>query len=76
MGGEGMDPSSGPTWRPRGVLVAHLIEHRKGVNRLAISRGGAFFVSASNDETVKVWYFEVGASDFRLLCEVAMKSIP
>lgn len=46
---------AGPAWRPRGVLTAHLNEHRAAVNRLAVARGGAFFASASNDETVKVW---------------------
>lgn len=47
--------SSIPPWRPRGVLVAHLYEHRKAVNQLAVAANGRFFVSASNDETVKVW---------------------
>eukprot|EP00798_Chlamydomonas_sp_ICE-L_P013060 gene13060-3672_t len=42
-------------WRPRGILVAHMMEHRKGVNQLALARNGSFFVSASNDETLKVW---------------------
>lgn len=46
---------AGPAWRPRGVLAAHLNEHRAAVNRLAVARGGTFFASASNDETVKVW---------------------
>jgi phosphoinositide-3-kinase regulatory subunit 4 len=35
--------------------VAHLAEHRRAVNQLAVANTGAFFVSASNDETVKVW---------------------
>ncbi|KAL4452504.1 hypothetical protein ABPG75_008166 [Micractinium tetrahymenae] len=42
-------------WYPRGVLVAHLAEHKKAVNRLAVAGCGAFFASASSDETVKVW---------------------
>lgn len=42
-------------WRPRGVLVAHLQEHRSAVNHLAISTDNSFFVSASDDSTVKVW---------------------
>ncbi|KAL5572531.1 hypothetical protein UlMin_022128 [Ulmus minor] len=46
-------PDSG--WRPRGVLVAHLQEHRSAVNDLAISTDHSFFVSASDDSTVKVW---------------------
>lgn len=43
------------TWRPRGVLAIHLVEHKKAVNRIAISSNGAFFVTASDDETAKVW---------------------
>ena len=35
--------------------MAHLAEHRRAVNQLAVAGSGAFFVSASNDETVKVW---------------------
>lgn len=46
-------PDSG--WRPRGVLVAHLQEHRSAVNEIAISHDHSFFVSASDDSTVKVW---------------------
>lgn len=46
-------PGSG--WRPRGVLVAHLQEHRSAVNDIAISTDHSFFVSASDDSTVKVW---------------------
>ncbi|EFN54741.1 hypothetical protein CHLNCDRAFT_134632 [Chlorella variabilis] len=58
-GGSGTDGGMGSQhvapWYPRGVLVAHLAEHRKCVNRLAVAGCGAFFVSASSDETVKVW---------------------
>lgn len=46
-------PDSG--WRPRGVLIAHLQEHRSAVNDIAISTDHSFFVSASDDSTVKVW---------------------
>ncbi|XP_024979474.1 serine/threonine-protein kinase VPS15-like isoform X1 [Cynara cardunculus var. scolymus] len=46
-------PDSG--WRPRGVLVAHLQEHRSAVNDIAISTDQSFFVTASDDSTVKVW---------------------
>ncbi|KAG9441768.1 hypothetical protein H6P81_017622 [Aristolochia fimbriata] len=42
-------------WRPRGVLVAHLQEHRSAVNDIAISNDHSFFVSASDDSTVKIW---------------------
>ncbi|KAK3010931.1 hypothetical protein RJ639_011989 [Escallonia herrerae] len=46
-------PDSG--WRPRGVLVAYLQEHGSAVNDIAISTDHSFFVSASEDCTVKVW---------------------
>ncbi|KAL9242324.1 hypothetical protein vseg_016337 [Gypsophila vaccaria] len=46
-------PDSG--WKPRGVLVAHLPEHRSAVNAIAVSTDHSFFVSASDDSTVKVW---------------------
>lgn len=46
-------PDSG--WRPRGILVAHLQEHRSAVNDIANSTDQSFFVSASDDCTVKVW---------------------
>ena len=52
-GGGGMS-SAGPAWRPRGVLLSHLAEHRKAVNGLAVAAWGAVVVSASDDETVKV----------------------
>lgn len=42
-------------WKPRGVLVAHLQEHRSAVNDISISNDHTFFVSASNDSTVKIW---------------------
>ena len=42
-------------WHPQGVLIAHLAEHRQGVNQLAVAANGLFFATASNDETVKVW---------------------
>ncbi|XP_057538324.1 serine/threonine-protein kinase VPS15 isoform X1 [Amaranthus tricolor] len=46
-------PDSG--WKPRGVLVAHLQEHRSAVNDIAVSTDQSFFVSASDDSTVRVW---------------------
>lgn len=49
------DLASGSTWQPRGILAAHLAEHRRAVNCVAVARGGAFFVTASDDETCKIW---------------------
>lgn len=42
-------------WRPRGVLIAHLQEHQRAVNEVAVSQDNSFFVSASDDGTVKIW---------------------
>ncbi|KAK3155588.1 hypothetical protein QOZ80_2BG0205210 [Eleusine coracana subsp. coracana] len=42
-------------WRPRGVLVAHLQEHRLSVNDIAVSNDNTFFVTASDDSSVKIW---------------------
>lgn len=50
----GGDAGAGPAWRPKGVLVSHLFEHRKAVNQMAVSNNGGFMISASDDETVKV----------------------
>lgn len=46
--------AGGPAWRPRGVLVSHLQEHRSAVTCLAASANGALLLSGSEDETVKV----------------------
>lgn len=42
-------------WRPRGVLVAHLAEHKRQVTRLASVPGTSLFISTSEDGTAKVW---------------------
>ncbi|WVZ65017.1 hypothetical protein U9M48_014450 [Paspalum notatum var. saurae] len=42
-------------WKPRGILVAHLQEHRLAVNDIVVSNDHTFFVSASDDSSIKVW---------------------
>ncbi|TWW79823.1 phosphoinositide 3-kinase regulatory subunit 4 [Takifugu flavidus] len=44
-----------PGWHPKGLLVAHLHEHKAGVNRIRVSDEHSIFATASNDGTVKVW---------------------
>ncbi|XP_032813676.2 phosphoinositide 3-kinase regulatory subunit 4 [Petromyzon marinus] len=44
-----------PGWRPKGLLVAHLHEHRGAVNRIGVAHDHAYFATCSNDGTVKVW---------------------
>lgn len=46
-------PVSG--WHPKGLLVAHLHEHKAAVNRIRVSDEHSIFATASNDGTVKVW---------------------
>ncbi|XP_061573791.1 phosphoinositide 3-kinase regulatory subunit 4-like isoform X2 [Cololabis saira] len=44
-----------PGWHPKGLLVAHLHEHKAAVNRIRVSDEHAIFATASNDGSVKVW---------------------
>ncbi|KAL2307628.1 hypothetical protein Nmel_000601 [Mimus melanotis] len=44
-----------PGWRPKGLLVAHLHEHKCAVNRIRVSDEHSIFATCSNDGTVKVW---------------------
>lgn len=47
------DPSK--VWRPEGDLVATFGEHSGPVNRIAVPPDHSFFVTASDDSTVKIW---------------------
>ncbi|KAK6440745.1 Serine/threonine-protein kinase [Oleoguttula sp. CCFEE 5521] len=42
-------------WRPQGTLVAILNEHTDRVSRLLVAPDHAFFLTASDDGTVRVW---------------------
>ncbi|PWY89814.1 protein kinase [Aspergillus heteromorphus CBS 117.55] len=42
-------------WKPTGGLVAAFGEHSAAVNRVVVSPDHTFFVTASDDGTVKVW---------------------
>jgi phosphoinositide-3-kinase regulatory subunit 4 len=42
-------------WRPEGVLVAMLCEHTAAINRVATAPDHKFFITGSDDSTVKVW---------------------
>lgn len=42
-------------WRPEGTLVAMFGEHTAPVNRVVVAPDHAFFVTASDDGTVKIW---------------------
>lgn len=42
-------------WRPRGIHVATFGEHTDSVNRVLASPDHLFFITASDDGTVKIW---------------------
>ena len=42
-------------WRPEGTLVAILGEHTSAISRIQTAPNHAFFISASDDGSVKVW---------------------
>lgn len=42
-------------WRPEGNLVAMFGEHSASVNRVAVAPDHAFFITGSDDGTVKIW---------------------
>uniref|UniRef100_A0A3B1IWU6 non-specific serine/threonine protein kinase n=1 Tax=Astyanax mexicanus TaxID=7994 RepID=A0A3B1IWU6_ASTMX len=44
-----------PGWHPKGLLVAHLHEHKSAVNRIRVSDEHSIFATCSNDGTVKIW---------------------
>ncbi|KAF2241046.1 ARM repeat-containing protein [Trematosphaeria pertusa] len=46
---------TGIPWRPEGTLVATFGEHTAAVNRVLVSSDQSFFISASDDGTVKIW---------------------
>ncbi|XP_067658475.1 phosphoinositide 3-kinase regulatory subunit 4-like [Haliotis asinina] len=42
-------------WKPRGLLVAHLQEHRAAINRIQVCHDHSYFATCSNDGSVKLW---------------------
>eukprot|EP01114_Cavostelium_apophysatum_P012831 TRINITY_DN2969_c0_g1_i1.p1 TRINITY_DN2969_c0_g1~~TRINITY_DN2969_c0_g1_i1.p1 ORF type:complete len:516 (-),score=120.65 TRINITY_DN2969_c0_g1_i1:12-1559(-) len=42
-------------WQPKGILVAHLHEHKSSINQIQVTQDNMFFVSGSDDGTVKIW---------------------
>ena len=42
-------------WRPAGQLLTHFAEHTSAINQVCASPDHAFFVTASDDGTCKVW---------------------
>ncbi|KAG8950099.1 Serine/threonine-protein kinase [Tulasnella sp. 424] len=48
-------PPRDPTRRPEVTLLAHLNAHSGAINGIVVAPDHAFFVSCSDDKTVKVW---------------------
>jgi phosphoinositide-3-kinase regulatory subunit 4 len=46
---------SGGTWKPEGNLVASFGEHTEPINRVVVAPDHNFFLTASDDGTVKIW---------------------
>lgn len=46
---------SGGTWKPEGSFVASFGEHTDSINRIVVAPDHNFFVTASDDGTVKIW---------------------
>lgn len=40
-------------WHPKGILVAHLHEHKGAVNRIRATKDNLFFATCSDDGTGK-----------------------
>lgn len=54
--GKGTSAEETRSLRPKGVLVAHLAQHRGRVNRiLPLSKKGQLFLTASEDGCIKIW---------------------
>lgn len=47
--------AAGIPWRPEGHLVATFGEHTAAVNRVLVAPDQTFFISGSDDGTVKIW---------------------
>jgi len=50
----GSNPLTGDSmkdWHPKGILVAHLHEHKGAVNRIKASKDNLFFATCSDDGT-------------------------
>ena len=51
----GNSQSSSNYWHPEGTLVATFAEHGSAINRVVVSPDHLFFLTGSDDGTVKVW---------------------
>ncbi|CDK29387.1 unnamed protein product [Kuraishia capsulata CBS 1993] len=42
-------------WSPKGVLVAHIVEHKSSINCVAVSPSNNYFVTGDEDGEIKIW---------------------
>lgn len=42
-------------WKPKGELITTIKEHNGCINKIAVSQDNNFFISCSDDGTVKIW---------------------
>ncbi|EGD81284.1 serine/threonine protein kinase [Salpingoeca rosetta] len=42
-------------WKPAGIMVGHLHEHKGPITTLAVAPDGKFFASASKDRSIRIW---------------------
>lgn len=45
----------GSLWRPEGILIARFGEHNGAINRVVVASDQTFFLTGSDDGTVKLW---------------------
>jgi phosphoinositide-3-kinase, regulatory subunit 4 len=48
-------PHALQNWHPEGTLIAHFTEHQGPINRVIVAPDHNFFVTCSDDGTVKIW---------------------
>ena len=53
--GNGQASSSTNPWRPEGTLVAMMGEHTAAINRVLVAPDHSFFITGSDDGSVKIW---------------------
>lgn len=44
-----------PNWKPTGVLASQFSEHESSINKIEVSPDHSFFLTCSDDGTVKIW---------------------
>ncbi|GMM37980.1 ubiquitin-binding serine/threonine protein kinase [Saccharomycopsis crataegensis] len=50
-----IDINNSQSWPPKGILVAHLLEHKGAINCLSASPDFSYFLSGSEDGYLKIW---------------------